>query len=166
MENKAIYEAKPWLKFYPGGAPAEIDVPRESLPEAFDQATAKWKDKTAIIFYGKKISYSELSEQVNRFASALRNLGVKKGDRVALLLVSSPQYIIAFYAALKVGAIVTPISPMYVSVEIKHQLEDSGSEHLICQDILYDRVEKSGVILKNVILTSVGEYLPALKQFS
>ena len=100
----------------------------KSVNEAFDEATEKWKDRTAIIFYGKKITYQELREKVDRFATALSHLGIKKGDRVALLLLNSPEFIIAFFGVIKVGAIVTPISPVYVSSEIKHQLEDSGAE--------------------------------------
>ena len=165
MKVKAVYEARPWLKFYPEGCPSEIEIPERSVLEAFDEAANKWGNKTAIIFYGQKISYRELKDQVNRLATALCDLGIKKGDRVALLLLNSPQFIIAFFGALKAGAIVTPISPVYVSPEIKHQLVDSGTETIICQDILWDGVEKAGVALRNVILTNIGEYLPGLKKF-
>ena len=159
------YIERPWLKSYPTGVPADIDIVEKTLPEAFDEAAEKWKDKTAIIFYGRKIKYGELKDQIDRLASALHDLGVRRGDKVALLLVNSPQFIVAFYGAIKAGATVTPISPIYVSTEIKHQIEDSECENIICQDILYDRVEESGVSLKNVILTNIGEYLPRLKRF-
>lgn len=165
MEARAIYEAKPWLKFYTENCPSEIEIPELSVPEAFDAAVDKWGDKTAVIFYGRKISYRELQDQVDRLAAALCDLGVKKGDRVALLLLNSPQFIIAYFGALKAGAILTPISPVYVSPEIKHQLEDSGAESIICQDILWSGVEKAGVPLKTVIVTNIGEYLPGLKKF-
>jgi len=165
MDAKAVYEARPWLKFYPEGCPSEIEIPERSVLEAFDEAANKWGNKTAIIFYGQKISYRELKDQVNRLATALCDLGIKKGDRVALLLLNSPQFVIAYLGALKAGAIVTPISPVYVSPEIKHQLVDSGTETIICQDILWDGVEKAGVALRNVILTNIGEYLPGLKKF-
>jgi long-chain acyl-CoA synthetase len=101
---------------------------------------------------------------VDRFATALTDLGISKGDTVALFLLNCPQYVISYFAALKIGAKVTPISPVYTSKEVKHQLEDSDAETIVCQDILYDNVEKSGVPLKNVILTNIGEYLPALKR--
>lgn len=162
---KSVYEERPWLKSYPQGVPAEIDVPVKSVNEAFNEATERWKNKTAIIFYGKKISYQELREKVDRFATALSHLGINKGDRVGLLLLNSPEYIIAFYGTLKVGAIITPISPAYVSSEIKHQLEDSGAEHIICQDILYESVEKTGVKVQNVILTNIADSLPSVKKF-
>jgi long-chain acyl-CoA synthetase len=82
------------------------------------------------------MSYRELRNHVDRFATALQDLGVKKGDRVALLLLNSPQFIIAYFGALKAGAILTAISPFYVSPEIKHQIEDSGATIIICQDNL------------------------------
>ena len=124
----------------------------------------KWGDKTALVFYGAKLSYRQLKEQIDRFATALCDLGIKKGDKVALLLLNSPQFIIAYFGALKAGATLTPISPVYVSAEIKHQIEDSGAKIIVCQDILYDHVEKAGVALERVILTSIAEYLPRLKK--
>jgi long-chain acyl-CoA synthetase len=159
-----VYHEKPWLKFYNSGTPYEIDIPLKSLPQAFDEAASKWKKKTAVIFYGQKISYAELKDHVDRLACALADLGIKKGDTVGILMLNSPQYFIAYYGAMKAGARVTLISPMYVSSEIRHQLEDSGAENIICQNILYDFVEKSGVPLKNVILTDIGEYLPRWKR--
>jgi long-chain acyl-CoA synthetase len=163
--NKTIYEKRPWLKFYLKEVPADIKIPEKSAVETFDEATDKWKDRTAVIFYGRKISYRELRDHVDRFAAAMQDLGVKRGDRVALLLLNSPQFIIAYFGALKAGAILTAISPVYVSPEIKHQIEDSGAKIIICQDILYEGVERSGAKLDKVILTGITEYLPGMKKF-
>ncbi len=159
------YEQKPWLNSYPPDVPAEIDIPKLSVNKLFDEATEKWEKRTAINFYGKKIKYKELRNKVDRFAKALHDLGIKKGDRVALLLLNSPEYIIAFYAIVKIGAVSTPISPVYVSSEIKHQLQDSRAETIICQDILYEGLDLTGVNLQNVILTNIGESLPKVKRF-
>lgn len=164
MELKSLYEMKPWVQSYPQGVPSNIEISNRSVNEAFDEAAEKWKGKTAIIFYGQKISYQELRNKVNKFAAALFHLGIKKGDRVAFLLLNSPEHIIAFYGALKAGAIITPISPVYVSKEIKHQLEDSRAETIICQDMLYEAVERTGLKLKNVIMTNISESLPAVKR--
>ena len=164
MDAKALYMNKPWLKYYPEGVPIEVDVPEISVPEIFDQTADKYGGKTALIFYGKKISYRRLKELIDRFAAALADLGVTKGDTVALYLLNCPQYVIAYFGALKLGAKVTPISPVYTSKEVKHQLEDSDAKTIICQDILYDNVEKTGIALKNVILTNIAEYLPTLKK--
>jgi len=162
--NKAIYEARPWIKWYLKGVAPDVTIEEKSVVDTFDETTEKWKDKTAVIFYGRKMNYRELRDQVDRFATALHDLGIKKGDKVALLLLNSPQFIIAYMGALKAGATLTAISPVYVSSEIKYQLEDSGARMLVCLDILYDNVEKSGVKLDAVIMTSIGEYLPKMKQ--
>jgi len=77
---------------------------------------------------------------------------------------NSPQFIVAYFGALKAGATITPISPVYTSIEIKHQLHDSEADNIICQDFLYDNVERAGMKLKNVIITEIGEYLPASKR--
>ena len=164
MEPKEIYASKPWLKFYPEGVAETVEIPRLSVPDLIDQMMEKYGGKTALIFYGKKISYASLKELIDRFATALADLGVKRGDTVALYLLNCPQFVIAYLAALKVGAKVTPISPVYTSHEIKHQIQDSDAMTLICQDILYDNVEKANLTLNNVILTNIAEYLPMLKK--
>lgn len=164
MEVKASYEARPWLKLYLEGVPSDIDPPNTSVPQILDQAMDKWKDNTALIFYGAKISYKQLKDEIDRFATALHDLGVQKGDRVALLLLNSPQFVIAYFGALKAGATLTPISPVYVSSEIKHQIEDSGARVIVCQDILYDHVERAGVELESIILADIAEYLPKMKK--
>jgi len=164
MDPKEAYRAKPWLQYYPEGAPREIDVPDVSVPEAFDQMADKYGSKTALIFYGKKTGYQELKELTNRFAAALADLGVGKGDTVAMYLLNCPQYVIAYFGALKAGAKVTPISPVYTSQEVRHQIQDSQARTLICEDILYDNIEKAGIELDNVILTNIADYLPRLKK--
>jgi len=138
MNAKEAYAAKPWLKYYPEGVPEKVEIPDISVPEAFDRMADKYGSKTALIFYGKKISYKELKDLTNRFAAALAALGVSTGDTVAMYLLNCPQYVIAYFGALKAGAKVTPISPVYTSKEVKHQIEDSQAKTVICEDILYD----------------------------
>jgi long-chain acyl-CoA synthetase len=164
LDAKQTYLAKPWLKHYPENVAAEMDIPVKSIPHMFGEIAEKYGKKTALIFYGKKISYKELGDLANRFATALSGLGVKKGDRVALLLLNSPQYIIAYLGVLTLGAVVTPVSPVYTSQEVRHQLSDSGAKTVICQDILYDNVSKTGLELDNVILTGIDDFLPKLKK--
>jgi long-chain acyl-CoA synthetase len=164
MSAIETYLAKPWLAHYQKGVPATIEVPSKSVAQAFDEATERAPERTAVVFYGRSISYRELREATDRLACALADLGVKKGDRVALYLLNSPQFIIAYFAALKCGATVTPISPVYTSHEVRYQLEDSGARAIVCQDILYEKVAKSGAQLDLVIASNVNEYLPALKR--
>ncbi len=164
MDPKEAYLSKPWLKYYPEGVPAEVEAPNIAVPELFDRMADKYADKAALIFYGKTITYQKLKESTDRFAAALADLGVEKGDTVALYLLNCPQYVIAYFGALKVGAKVTPISPVYTSKEIKHQIEDSDANTLICEEFLYDNVEKAGVNLAHIILTKIGDYLPWVKR--
>ena len=161
---KHPYLSMPWLKHYPENVPHTIEIPDISIPDFFDRVAAKYAGKAAVIFYGRKIKYGELRQLSDRFAAALADLGVGKGDTVALFLLNCPQYIIAYLGALKAGAKVTPVSPVYTSRELKHQLEDSGAKTLVCEDILYDNVEKADVDLDNVILSDVSDFLPALKK--
>src|SRR2546421_9055784 len=121
------YRAKPWLAHYPKGVPADIEVPLKSVHRAFDEATERVPDKAGVVFYGRSITYRELREANDRLANALAAQGLGKGDRVALYLLNSPQFIIAYFGALKCGATVTPISPVYTSHEVRHQLQDSGA---------------------------------------
>jgi long-chain acyl-CoA synthetase len=164
MSAIETYLARPWLAYYPKEVPANIEVPFKSVHQAFDEATERAPDRPAVVFYGRTISYRELREATDRLANALAAHGVKKGDRVALYLLNSPQFIIAYFAALKCGATVTPISPVYTSHEVRHQLNDSGARVLVCQDILYEKIAKCGAALDLVIVTNVNEYLPALKR--
>jgi long-chain acyl-CoA synthetase len=164
MEPKDVYMSKPWLKYYPEDVPHEVEVPEKSVPQLFDEMADKYSGKAALIFYGKKIKYGELKKLTDKFAAALADLGVSKGDTVGLYLLNCPQYVIAYIGALKVGAKITPISPVYTSQEVKHQLTDSETKTVICEDILYDNVEKANVELDNIILSSIGDYLPALKR--
>lgn len=161
---KNIYLRKPWLKFYPEGLAPEVDIPNISIVQAFDEAVEKWKKKTAIVFYGKQLNYMELKNEVDRFAAALCELGIRKGDKVALYMLNCPQFIIAYFGALKAGAVLTTVSPVYVTTEVKHQLEDCGAKVIVCQDILYEFVQKTNVKLEAAILTRIDEYLPRLKK--
>lgn len=164
MEPRSAYMSKPWLQWYPPGVPEEIEIPRDSVPELFGRIVGRYAERTALIFHGRKISYRELGESVERFATSLADLGLAKGDRVGLYMVNCPQYVIAYFGALRAGAVVTPISPVYTSKEVAHQIQDSGAKILVCQDILFENVERSGVSLHEVIVTNVGDFLPVLKK--
>lgn len=164
MDNKSAYLSRPWLAFYEQGVPANPEIPLRTVPQAFDEATERYAGQTALVFHGREISYRTLREETDRFALGLVKLGVKKADRVALYLLNSPQFIIAYFAVLKLGATPTPVSPVYTSHEVKFQLANSGARVVICQDILFDKVEKSGASLEHVVVTNIGDYLPPLRR--
>jgi len=164
MKSQSVYEKRPWVDFYPHGYSYEMQFPDTSINDLFDEATVKWKNRIAIIFYGKQITYQELRDRVDRFAAALFGLGVRKGDRIGFLMLNSPEYIVSFYGVLKAGGIITPISPVYSSKECKYQLEDSGATMVICHDILYENLLKTGIKLKSVITTGITDSLPFFKK--
>jgi long-chain acyl-CoA synthetase len=164
VNNKDVYLAKPWLQHYHKDVPATVEYSEKSLVDLFDETAQKYANQPAVIFYGNKITFKQLHDEVNRFATALSQMGVKKGDKVALYLLNSPQYIIAYFATLKVGGTVTPISPVYTSSEVMHQLTDSGAKTIVCQDILYDNIEKTGLQLERVYLTGISDYLPTIRR--
>lgn len=143
----------PWLKNYPPGVNADVEIPEKSLGQLFDSAVAAKPDNTALIFGPLRITYAQFSDQVNRFAAALADIGIKKGDRVGLMGPNCPQWEVGFFALLKLGAIVVQTNPMYVEREIAHQMNDSGATAIIVWDALYPRVQNilSETSLKQVI---------------
>jgi len=158
------YLNRPWLASYDSGVPTSLEIPEDSIPEAFSKIVDQYAQKNAIVFYGRQLSYRELKQQADILAVSLSGMGIGKGDVVALYVLNSPQYIIAYLAVLATGAAVTPVSPVFTSHELKYQLLDSGAKAILCQDILYDNFAKAGVELDHVIVTGVDEYLPAVRK--
>ncbi len=158
--------AKPWIASYPPEIPASLEYPRVPLTHYLEQAATEYPDNFALNFMGKRITYRELLTMSYQFANALIKRGVKKGDRVAIMLPNSPQAVICYYGALFVGATVVMTNPLYTERELTHQLNDSGAETIITLDLLYKRVMnvKPSTPLKRLIITSVGDFLPFLKK--
>ncbi|HEU5140222.1 MAG TPA: long-chain fatty acid--CoA ligase [Bacillales bacterium] len=156
--------AKPWFKHYPEDVNTEVHVPDITLNELFEQTVERFPKHDALSFYGLTTRYRELSDQIDRFASALQRDGVRKGDRVAVMLPNCPQYVIAYYAILKIGAIVTQVNPMLVERELQALLNDSGSETIIIYDAIYPLLKKiqKNTEVHRVIVTSP---LPSKKTF-
>ena len=163
---------KPWLKHYDEGMPATIDYPRIPLDRLLTDTTAKHPDHSAIIFgamvgsrlMDAKMTYRQLDDAVNRFAAGLQEMGVEKGDRVAIMLPNCPQFIIAAYATWRIGAIVVCCNPLYVPREIEHLINDSGAETFVVMSQLYERVKsiRENTGLQRVIVTNIKEYFPGL----
>ena len=157
---------EPIPKNWPEWVPHSINYPEIPLHQILDESAKKYPDNIAIIFQDKKISYRELSKEVNSFATGLQKNGLAKNNRVAIYLPNIPQFIISYYGALKAGAIVTSICPLFKERELKHQLVDSGSDTLIILDLFYPLFEKikSETHVKRVIVTSIKDYLQPLKR--
>lgn len=153
---------KPWFSSYPEEIPHSIDYPNISLPQLLINSAKEFPDNDAVKFMGKRVKYKNLLEYTYQFANALKNMGVKKGDRVAIMLPNSPQAIISYYGALMIGAIVVQNNPLYTERELEHQLSDSGSETIITLDLLYPRIAnvKALTRLKRIIVTSIKDFLP------
>jgi len=166
IERKEILE-KPWYKFWPEGVPKHIDYPEIPLFQFLRDTAGKYPDKTAIVYFDRKITYKELDAITDKFATALTDFGVKKGDKVAIFLPNIPQFIMAYYGAIKTGAIATAISPLYKEREVEHQLNDSEAETIVVLDLLYPIVEKvwQKTKLKRVIVASLKEYMPGATAF-
>lgn len=176
MEKPLSYaQARPWLKHYEPGVRVNLDYPNVPMHAFLQEAAAKHPGNVATIFGGvvhqlggalmdAKLSYKQLNEHANRLANALTAMGVKKGDRVAIYLPNCPQYIITYYAVLKIGAIVAPHNPLYVPRELEFQLNDAGAETIVCMSRLYGNVQKvrANTKLKNVIVANIKEYFPPL----
>ena len=154
---------RPWSTAYEPEVAQTLRYPNEPLHNFLTASTRRFPKQTAIFFYGKKLSYQATAAQVARCANALRTLGVRPGDRVALMLPNSPQAVITYYGALMAGAVVVQMNPLYVEREIEFQLADSGAETIITLDLFYARIAsvKPKTSLKRVIVTGVRDYLPA-----
>src|SRR5437868_9766721 len=127
QKESAPIASRPWTSHYDPGVPASLVYPSVTLSALLDDAAESKPDATATIFFDRKRSYRSISDAAWRFANGLRRLGVKKGDRVALVLPNTPQFVIAFYGALRAGAVVVPCNPLYTPPELQHQLADSGA---------------------------------------
>jgi long-chain acyl-CoA synthetase len=133
---------KPWLEVYEKGrVEPETRIFEGSLHELFSRAVEEHRGRTALSFYGTTFEFGRLQALVEKMAASLAASGVKKGDRVALMLPNCPQYVVSFFATERLGAIVTQINPMYVEREIMHILNDSGAETIIVYAEVYERVK-------------------------
>ncbi len=158
---------KIWLKSYPPGYPQKVKVPKKSLPDVFREAAEKQGDVVSTIFYGREYSRKQIMELSDRFATALHNLGVRKGDVVAIYLPNSIHFMASYYGILGIGATVTAISPLFVPREVAYQLNDSGAETIVTIDLFYDNVKqiKDETKLKNIIVCNLlGERLQVEKE--
>ncbi|MFH1135239.1 MAG: AMP-binding protein [Pseudomonadota bacterium] len=143
-----------------------IPLDKELTFTRFDLMSEKYPNHPAVHFLGEDFSYKRLRDLSERFAGALASLGVKKGDRVMIYISNSIQWVIAFLGIQKLGAVLTPVSPIYTSHELEYMVNDSGAETVICQDTNYCYVEevfhKTG--LKRIIVTNLADLLPPHKR--
>ncbi|WP_425838084.1 long-chain-fatty-acid--CoA ligase [Microbacterium sp. PA5] len=131
---------RPWLAAYADGVPHDIGPVTETLVDLLTASVARYGKKTALEFFGATTTYAELGERVERAAAGLRALGVSRGDRVALVLPNCPDHVVAFYAILRLGAIVVEHNPLYTARELRHQFEVHGAKVAVVWDKAADTV--------------------------
>ncbi len=152
---------RPWLKFWPKMLTTELDYPKVPLFEFLETSARRYPEKAAIVYYGKRISYSELWDAVERFATYLASKGIQKGDRVAVYMQNSPHFVIAYFGTLRGNAVVVPVNPMLVERELEYILSDSGCRIAVTTSELYGRIapvaDKLGI---EVVCGSHSDYIP------
>lgn len=153
---------KRWLKLYPDQIAKNVYYRADTLPQLLKYAANEYPKHKAIHFMGKEMTFKTLYKKTLQFAAYLQHLGVKKGDRVAVMLPNIPQTVISFYAILQAGAIAVPVNPLYQEREIEFIMKDSGAKVIITLDMLYNRVERvmKQTDLEHIIVTSIKDYLP------
>ena len=163
-KDPAPLAERPWTRHYDAGVPATLHYPEIPLNAFLRQTVARSPDAVATIFFNRKRTYASLYADVLRFAAGLQRLGVGKGDRVALMLPNSPQFLIGFWGALEAGATVVPTNPLYTAREVEQQLADSGAETILVLSRLYPVVKqaRAGTALRNVIVTNIKEEMPTV----
>lgn len=156
-----------WLSHYPAGVPAQVDVRRyASLVDLFAQSCCKFRDRPAFTSMGVTLSYAETDRLSRQFAVYLQGLGLKAGDRVAIMLPNLLQYPLALFGALRAGLVVVNVNPLYTARELKQQLADSGAVAIVLLEnfahVLEEIVGETAV--RHIVTTEIGDLFPALKR--
>jgi long-chain acyl-CoA synthetase len=158
----------PWVKHYQPGVPAEIELPTDSLVALYERSVAEAPDCVATEFFGRTTTYAELGDQIVRAAEGLRRLGVQAGDRVAIVLPNCPQHIVAFYAILRLGAIVVEHNPLYTERELRHLFEDHAARVAICWDAAVAKLQSlpEDIALERIVSVNLLRAFPTLKRLA
>ncbi|MDN7904874.1 AMP-binding protein [Burkholderia diffusa] len=151
-----------WYASYPPGVPHEIDVTQyASLVQFFDECTTRFAERVAYVSAGASMTYRTLAQKVDAFASYLQSIGVKPGDRVAIMLPNTFQYPVALFGTLKAGAIVVNVNPLYTARELAHQLKDSGAQTIVVFENFASTLQEAlpETQVKNIVVTALGDLL-------
>ncbi|WP_203567213.1 long-chain-fatty-acid--CoA ligase [Aestuariimicrobium ganziense] len=159
---------RPWLRHYQPGVPADIVAPTDSLVHMFEGSVIAAGDGVATDFFGRTTSYTDLGRQVERAAEGLRRLGVHAGDRVALVLPNCPQHLVAFYAILRLGAVVVEHNPLYTSRELRHLFESHGARVAICWDSAVEKLQAfpADVAVQTIVAVNLLDEFPLVKRLA
>lgn len=158
---------RPWIKSYATGVPDDIELPTGSLSDLIASSVSEFGTHVALEFFGRETSYAQLGEQIDRAAEGLRRLGMRKGDPVALIMPNCPQHVIAFYAILRLGAIVIEHNPLYTAREMRHQFEEHGAKFAIAWDKVVPTLQAfpSDLPLDHIVSIDLTRAMPARLRF-
>ncbi|KMM37459.1 AMP-binding protein [Guptibacillus hwajinpoensis] len=153
---------KEWFSYYQEGVPSSIEYENKPLQAYLIDAATKHPNKTAVHFLGKELTFQELLSRSKRLANSLRENGLKKSDRVSIMLPNCPQAVISYYAVLMAGGVVVQTNPLYMERELEHQLTDSEANIMICLDLVLPKVlkVKNKTMLQHIVVTKIQDYLP------
>jgi len=163
-ETEEEMDERVWLKHYDEGVPKSIEYPQIPLFSLLEESAKKFPNSPCTIFKGAVITYQEMNELTNRLAAALAQLGIKKGDRVGILMPNTPQFVLAFFAILKIGGVVVATNPLYTATEIQRQVVDAGIEVMLVMSNFYNTVKQiqTKTKIRTFIVTNLKETLPPI----
>lgn len=153
------YARAPWVEAYPASVPREPVVPNLPLGQLLDEVVARFGPQTAVICRRTRITYLDLKTRVDRLAATLHRLGVHPGDRVAIVLPNTPEFVVSFFATLRLGAVAVPLNPFSTPAELGVQLADSGAQVAVCIDRAVPALQevRSRTKLREILVTSLAE---------
>jgi long-chain acyl-CoA synthetase len=151
-----------WYASYPPGVPREIDVTQyQSVAHFFDECTSQFRGRTAFISIGSEMTYDTLARKAKAFAAYLQRAGIRRGDRVAIMLPNTFQYPVCLFGVLKAGAVVVNVNPLYTPRELAHQLKDSGAKAIVVFENFAKTLEEAlpGTAIEHIVVTALGDLL-------
>ena len=156
-----------WLKRYDEGVPHHIDYPEVSLYYYLEENARRFPEAPCTIFKGAKISYQEMNSITDQLAAGLAELGVSKGDRIGVFMPNTPQFVMAYFAILKLGAVVVAVNPLYTAREIEHQVNDAGIEVMLVMSNFYSMIKQvqPNTKIQKIVVTNIKEALPPILSF-
>jgi long-chain acyl-CoA synthetase len=164
IDDDEARSERPWIAHYELEVPHTVEVPDVTLHGFFERVAGEYPSNVATIFFGEKLTYGQLNEQASRFAAGLQGLGVRPGDRIAIILPNCPQFMVVLFGALKAGAVAVPLNPSCTPGELREQLNDSGVETVVALNTVAPRVHEAipETPVKRLIVTQIQEYLSPL----
>ncbi|MEU4015912.1 long-chain-fatty-acid--CoA ligase [Microbacterium sp. NPDC028030] len=163
-----FHPPRPWIASYAAGVPDDLPPVEGSLVDIVAASARDYPDAPALQFFGRETTYAELQAAIDHAAAGLRDLGVRPGDPVAIVLPNCPQHIVAFYAVLRLGAVVVEHNPLYTPRELRKQFEDHGAKHAIVWNKVVSTVQEfpTDLAVTNLISVDVTRAMPFLTRFA